>query len=67
MSGHRLSALRTPLIDGGKTLAQVTEDVCAPIERGPNRSWYYGMAASLTALGIGTVCVVNEIWTGIGT
>ena len=67
MSGHKVSALRVPLIEGGKSLAQVTEDVCAPIERGPNPSWYYAMAASLTALGIGFVCVVNEIWTGIGT
>ncbi|MFI5360444.1 MAG: NrfD/PsrC family molybdoenzyme membrane anchor subunit [Elusimicrobiota bacterium] len=67
MSGHTVSELRVPLIEGGKTLAQVTQDICAPIERGPNRSWYYGMAASLTALGIGAVCVANEIWTGIGT
>jgi molybdopterin-containing oxidoreductase family membrane subunit len=67
MSSHRVSALREPLIDGGKSPAQVTADVCAPIERGPNPSWYYGMAVSLTALGIGAVCVCDEIWTGIGT
>lgn len=68
MSGHaRLSELRRPLIDGNKTLRRVTDDVCAPIERGPNTSWYYGMAAALTALGTGAFLVADQIWTGIGT
>jgi Ni/Fe-hydrogenase subunit HybB-like protein len=68
MSAHgSLSDMRRPLIDGGKTLARVTQDICAPIERGPHASWYYGMAASMIALGIGTLFVVDQIWTGIGT
>lgn len=67
MSGHRVSSLRVPLIDGGKTLARVTEDVCAPLERGPRRSWWIALAVSLAALGVGALCVIDEIWTGIGT
>src|SRR5579872_6542667 len=67
MSTAHLSTLRNPLIDGRKTYAQVTEDVCAPIERAPTKAWYYAIAASSTALLIGMICVVDQIWTGIGT
>ncbi|OIO10347.1 MAG: hydrogenase [Elusimicrobia bacterium CG1_02_63_36] len=63
----RVSPLREPWVDGGKTLARITEDVCAPLERGPAPSWYWGLGASLTALLIGKIVVVHQIWTGIGT
>ncbi len=56
-----------PLIGGGKTIAQVTRDVCAPIERGPTRLWYGAFAASSSALLLGVLCVAYQIATGIGT
>ncbi len=58
--------LRTPLIDGGKTLHRVTEDVCAPLEAGPTGAWYLGFAVSLSALLLGVVAVVQQVWTGVG-
>ncbi len=67
MSSPTPSTPRLPLIEGGKSYGQVTEDVCSPIERGPSRAWYYSLAASATALLIGVILVTDQIWTGIGT
>ncbi len=67
MSTAHWSALRIPWIDGNKTNSDVSEDVCAPLERAPTKAWYYALAASSTALLIGAVAVTDQIWTGIGT
>ena len=32
-----------PFITGGKTAADVTRDVCRPLEGKPTRLWYIGM------------------------
>jgi len=56
-----------PLITGGKTPSQVTEDICAPLEKGPTRLWWIGLAAAATALVIGMVTVGYMIATGVGT
>jgi len=57
---------RPPLIDGGKTYHDVTEDVCSPIEGGPTSAWYIAIALSSTALLTGVILVTHQIWTGIG-
>jgi molybdopterin-containing oxidoreductase family membrane subunit len=67
MSTSIVSPLRSPLIDGDKSYAEVTSDVCAPIKAGPTKLWYRAFAAALTALAIGVFVVSDEIWTGIGT
>ena len=56
-----------PLITGGKRPADVTADVCGPIERGPTRLWYAGFAVALTALAAGGLAVAYQIRVGIGT
>ncbi|NUQ64219.1 MAG: polysulfide reductase NrfD, partial [Pirellulales bacterium] len=56
-----------PLIAGHKTAADVTRDICAPIERGPTRLWWTGLAASSTLLLLGAVAITYQIATGIGT
>ena len=56
-----------PLITGGKTPADVTRDVCAPLERKPTGLWWAGMALALTALGIGVAAIAYQIAVGIGT
>ncbi len=67
MSHSAVSPLRVPLVDGGKDLARVSEDVCSPIEHGPTWMWYAAFALSSTVLAIGFFLVSDQIWTGIGT
>jgi molybdopterin-containing oxidoreductase family membrane subunit len=62
-----LSILRKPLILGDKSLHQVTEDVCAPMESRPGALWWFAFVASLTLLSIGTMTTVYQVTTGIGT
>jgi Ni/Fe-hydrogenase subunit HybB-like protein len=60
------SAVREDLVTGGKTVHDVTHDICRQVEGKPTKSWMLGMAISLTALGIGTYAVVVLLWEGIG-
>ena len=48
-----VSVLRQPLIDGDRSLAQVTDDVCAPLERRATGLWWSAFlgASSLLLLG----------------
>ncbi|MBK5293761.1 MAG: polysulfide reductase NrfD [Acidobacteriia bacterium] len=61
------TALRQPLIQGGKGFAQVTSDVCAPMERRPTGLWWTAFLISVAALLLGVVTVAYQIRTGIGT
>lgn len=63
----RATDLPLPLITGGKTLSDVTEDVCSKIERGPTPMWRVGMLIALSALGLGVLSVGYQMKTGIGT
>jgi Ni/Fe-hydrogenase subunit HybB-like protein len=60
-------ASSTSLIGGDKTIAQVTLDVCAPLERGPTKLWWWAFLASSTVLALGVWAVGYQIATGIGT
>ncbi|MBI2893602.1 MAG: polysulfide reductase NrfD [Deltaproteobacteria bacterium] len=68
-SGHgsHLAPFRVPFIDGDKTLAQVTDEVCAPLERKSTLAWKATFAVAFTAMAIGVACVAYQIATGIGT
>jgi len=59
--------IRTPLIDGSKTCSQINDDVCTPLEGRPTRLWFAGFLVSVSALLVGTILVIHQIWTGIGT
>ncbi len=59
--------LRPPLIEGEKTAAQVTKDVCAPMEARPSTLWWAALAVSASLLVLGVVSITYEIATGIGT
>lgn len=61
------SEVEQPLIGGHKTCADVTAQICAPLERRPTRMWWMAFAVALAALGIGAVCVAYQVATGIGT
>ncbi len=60
------SAIREPLVTGGKTVHDVSEDICRRVEEKPTKSWMLGMAMSLGALVIGAYCVLMLLWEGIG-
>jgi molybdopterin-containing oxidoreductase family membrane subunit len=61
-----VSTIRPPLVTGGKTASDVTNDICRQVEGKPSRSWLMGMAISLTALAIGLYATVVLLWDGIG-
>jgi Ni/Fe-hydrogenase subunit HybB-like protein len=55
-----------PVIQG-KSAADVTRDVCAPIERRPTALWWGAFLASATLMLAGVAAVTYQIRTGIGT
>ncbi|MEP2023305.1 MAG: NrfD/PsrC family molybdoenzyme membrane anchor subunit [Reichenbachiella sp.] len=64
---HAEAVVRKPLVTGGKTVHDVTEDICIRVEQAPAKSWYAAMAVSLALLGYGTFCVFTLVWEGIGS
>ncbi len=60
------SSVRPPLVTRGKTIHDVTEDVCRQVEAAPNKLWMMAMSISLVILGIGFYAVVTLLWEGIG-
>src|SRR5678816_1950688 len=48
-------------------MADITEEIAAPLERRPSRAFWALFAVSSTALLLGLLCVSYEIATGIGT
>ena len=56
-----------PLLGGSKTCADVTRDVCAPLERRPTSLWWAAFLASSAVLAFGVWAVGYQIATGIGT
>jgi molybdopterin-containing oxidoreductase family membrane subunit len=59
--------LRRPLIARAKSVAQITEDVCAPLERPPTLLWWSAFLTAAAALLLGVVAVSYQISVGIGT
>lgn len=60
------SPLRETLITGGKTIHDITDDICRQVEGKPTKSWMIGMAVSLGALIVGGYAVFVLLWEGIG-
>jgi Ni/Fe-hydrogenase subunit HybB-like protein len=56
-----------PLIEGHKSLAQVTADVCAPLQRGAGPLWWTAFLLALAVLAVGIAAVSYQLVTGIGT
>ena len=61
------SPIRIPLIKGGKTYKDVTEDILRPMANRPGRLWYVGIFISGSALLFGAFMMFWTIWQGIGT
>ena len=60
------SPVREPLVTGGKTISDVTEDICIRVEEKPTKSWMLAMAVSLTLLAVGAYALWMTVWEGIG-
>lgn len=60
------SPIREPLIHGGKTMHDVSEDICRQVEAKPSKEWMLGFAVSLAILSIGAISVWVLLWDGIG-
>ena len=63
---HAESVVRRPLITGGKTVHDVTNDICGRVEEKPAVTWMLAMAISLGVLAIGAFYVYRLVWHGIG-
>ncbi|MFC6997895.1 NrfD/PsrC family molybdoenzyme membrane anchor subunit [Rufibacter roseus] len=63
---QHVSPIREPLVTGGKTYADITEDVCRQVEAKPNVRWMIAMGVSLVFLGIFLYSVYRTLWFGIG-
>ena len=59
--------IRKPLVTGGKTYSDVTEDICRPIENKPTSAWKlgFGIAVFLLLMLVGTL--TWTVWEGLGT
>ncbi len=66
MSSH-VSAIREPLVYGHKDYHQITEDLVAPTERTPSKSWVLAFIISVAVLAFGVYTVTYTIYWGIGT
>ena len=63
---HAESEVRIPLITGGKTLHDVSEDIAGRVEQRPTVTWMLAMAVSLALLLAGGYAVAITLWDGIG-
>ncbi|WP_210463980.1 MULTISPECIES: NrfD/PsrC family molybdoenzyme membrane anchor subunit [Rufibacter] len=63
---QHVSPIREPLVTGGKTYADITEDVCRQVEAKPNMRWMVALGVALVFLGIFIYSVYRTLWFGIG-
>ena len=59
--------IRKPLVLGGKTYTDVTNDVCRPIENKPTNSWWLGFSIAVLLLLILAGTLAWTVWEGLGT
>ena len=59
--------IRGPLIEGNKTLGQISEDIISPMERGPGKWWFIAFGISSLAAIFGFYAIYITITKGIGT
>ena len=56
------SPIRIPLIKGGKTYKDVTDDILRPMANKPGKTWYLGIFLSGSALLFGAFMI---FWTNL--
>lgn len=60
------SSLRETLITGGKTVADVSEDISRQVEGKPTRLWLIAFAISFVVMCWGLYCMAFLLWNGVG-
>ncbi|MES2388468.1 MAG: NrfD/PsrC family molybdoenzyme membrane anchor subunit [Bacteroidota bacterium] len=60
------SPVREPLVTGGKTLHDVTNDIARHVEGKPTRLWYISFIISVIVMSYGIYCLYNTWWVGLG-
>jgi len=60
------SSVREPLVTGGKTYHDVTQDVCRQVEGKPSLLWFLAFLTAAGTLAIGLIAVTATVWEGIG-
>jgi Ni/Fe-hydrogenase subunit HybB-like protein len=60
------SAIREPLVTGGKTIKDVTYDICRRVEEKPTNLWFVAFGISFLTLLFGTYCLFRTWWDGLG-
>ncbi len=63
---HVTSPIREPLVTGGKTLGDITNDVCKQVEGKPTKLWYFAFSLSLVFLAYGSFCLYKTWTVGLG-
>lgn len=61
-----VSSVRTPLVNGGKSVADVSNDICRQVEGAPSNSWKLAFTISFITLLVGLYTVLVLLWEGIG-
>ena len=61
------AALRPPLVTGDRTIGDVTDDICAPMDRQPTTLWWTAFGVAVAALLLGFAAVWYQVATGVGT
>jgi Ni/Fe-hydrogenase subunit HybB-like protein len=61
------SSVRWPMVEGEKSIAQITNELTAPIETKPALWWYIGMGIGLLALAFGGWAMYTSVSVGLGT
>jgi Ni/Fe-hydrogenase subunit HybB-like protein len=60
------STLRETLVTGGKTVADVSEDISRQVEGAPTRLWWAAFGFSVVVLLFGLYCMGYLLWNGVG-
>ena len=63
---QHVSAIREPLVKGGKTLHDITEDVCKQVEGKPTKSWMLAITVALFFFGMFLFAGYRVTYFGIG-
>ena len=59
--------IRGPLVEGNKTLGQITKDVILPMDVRPGMWWFIAFGVSLLAALFGGYAIYMTVYKGIGT
>lgn len=60
------SPIREPLVTGGRTYHNITEDICRPIENKPTNAWKIGFTISAILACVGVFSIAYTSFVGIG-